>query len=109
MAPIIQKTFGRAYKAGVKIAFGTDAGVFPHGQNAREFELMVAAGMPPLEAIRSATLNAAELLGETGNLGTVAPGKYADVVAVAGDPVADIARMKSMAFVMKGGVVYKAP
>jgi imidazolonepropionase-like amidohydrolase len=77
VAPIIQKTFGRAYKAGVKIAFGTDAGVFPHGQNAREFELMVAAGMPPLEAIRSATLNAAELLGETGNLGTVAPGKYA--------------------------------
>jgi len=109
VAPIIQKTFGRAYKAGVKIAFGTDAGVFPHGQNAREFELMVAAGMPPLEAIRSATLNAAELLGETGNLGTVAPGKYADVVAVAGDPVADIARMKSMAFVMRGGVVYKAP
>lgn len=109
VAPIIQKTFGRAYKAGVKIAFGTDAGVFPHGQNAREFELMVGAGMPPIEAIRSATLNAAELLGERENLGTIAPGKFADVVAVAGDPVADITRMKSMAFVMKGGVVYKAP
>jgi imidazolonepropionase-like amidohydrolase len=109
VAPIIQKTFGRAYKAGVPIAFGTDAGVFPHGQNAREFELMVEAGMPPIEAIRAATLNAAKLLGETENLGTLTAGKYADMVAVAGDPIADITRMKSMAFVMKGGVVYKAP
>lgn len=109
VAPIIQKTFGRAYKAGVKIAFGTDAGVFPHGQNAREFELMVGAGMPPIEAIVSATRNAAELLGESASLGSVSNGKFADIVAVEGDPVEDITRMKSMAFVMKNGVVYKAP
>ncbi len=109
VGPLIQATFGRAYKAGVKIAFGTDAGVFPHGKNAREFELMVGAGMPPLEAIRAATRNAAELLGESANLGGLSNGKYADLVAVEGDPLEDIKRMQSMAFVMKGGVVYKAP
>ncbi len=109
VGPVIQGTFGRAYKAGVKIAFGTDAGIFPHGRNAREFELMVGAGMPPLAAIQSATRNAAELLGESANLGGLASGKYADLVAVEGDPLEDITRMQSMAFVMKGGVVYKAP
>jgi len=109
VGPLIQATFGRAYKAGVKIAFGTDAGVFPHGRNAREFELMVGAGMPPLEAIQSATRNAAELLGESANLGGLSSGKYADLVAVEGDPLEDITRMQSMAFVMKGGVVYKSP
>jgi imidazolonepropionase-like amidohydrolase len=109
VAPIIQGTFGRAYKAGVKIAFGTDAGVFPHGQNAREFELMVQAGMPPMAAIQSATRNAAELLGESANLGAIESGKFADVVAVAGDPLADITLLKQVGFVMKGGVVYKAP
>jgi imidazolonepropionase-like amidohydrolase len=109
VGPLIQKTFGRAWKGGVKIAFGTDAGVFPHGQNAREFELMVEAGMPPMEAIRSATRNAAELLGESANLGSITAGKYADLVAVPGDPIADISLMKSVSFVMKGGVVYKAP
>jgi imidazolonepropionase-like amidohydrolase len=109
VGPLIQKTFGRAYKAGVKIAFGTDAGVFPHGQNAREFELMVGAGMPPVEAIVSATRSAAELLGESASLGSVTAGKFADIVAVEGDPLEDITRMKSMAFVMKNGVIYKGP
>jgi imidazolonepropionase-like amidohydrolase len=109
VAPIIQNTFAKAYRNGVKIAFGTDAGVFPHGQNAREFELMVAAGMPPMAAIQSATRNAAELLGESANLGGLSNGKFADIVAVEGDPLADISLMKSVRFVMKGGVVYKAP
>ena len=109
VGPLIQGTAGRAHKAGVKIAFGTDAGVFPHGMNAREFELLVGAGMPAMATIQAATRNAAELLGESATLGTVTAGKFADVVAVEGDPLEDITRMKSMAFVMKDGVVYKAP
>jgi imidazolonepropionase-like amidohydrolase len=83
--------------------------VFPHGLNAREFELLVGAGVPPIEAIVSATRNAAELLGESATLGSVSSGKFADIVAVEGDPLEDITRMKSMAFVMKNGVVYKGP
>ncbi len=109
VGPLIQKTAGRAWKAGVKIAFGTDAGVFPHGLNAREFELLVGAGMPPMAAIQSATVNAAALLGESATLGSVSSGKFADIVAVEGDPLEDITRMKSVAFVMKNGVVYKGP
>jgi imidazolonepropionase-like amidohydrolase len=109
VGPQIQRTFARAWKAGLKIAFGTDAGVFPHGQNAREFELMVAAGMPAIEAIRAATVRAAELLGAEADLGTLAPGKYADVVAVPGDPLADIGLTRTPSFVMKGGVVYRQP
>ena len=109
IGPQIQETFGRAWKAGVKIAFGTDAGVFPHGDNAREFAYMVEAGMPPLEAIRSATLGAAELLDQSQNLGRVEPGYSADLVAVAGNPLTDITILQRMAFVMKDGVVYKQP
>jgi imidazolonepropionase-like amidohydrolase len=109
VGPIIQKTFARAYRAGVPIAFGTDAGVFPHGLNAREFVLMVEAGMPPMAAIVSATVNAAKLLGETENLGAIAPGRYADIIAVPGDPTADIALMQKVHFVMKGGRVYRTP
>lgn len=109
VGPLIQKTFGRAYAAGVPIAFGTDAGVFPHGLNAREFVLMVEAGMPPMAAIISATVNAASLLGETGNLGAIAPGRYADIVAVPGDPTSDISQMQKVHFVMKGGTVYRTP
>jgi imidazolonepropionase-like amidohydrolase len=109
VGPLIQKTFGRAWKAGVRIAFGTDAGVFPHGRNAREFELMVGAGMPPMAAIQSATRNAAELLGESATLGSITVGKLADVVAVDGDPLEDVTRLGSMAFVMKNGVIYKSP
>lgn len=109
IGPQIQATFARAYKAGVKIAFGTDAAVFPHGDNAREFAYMVQAGMPPLAAIRSATLTAAELLDQTGRLGAIEPGHAADIIAVSGDPLADITLLQNVAFVMKNGVVYKKP
>lgn len=109
IGPQIMKTFAKAYQAGVKIAFGTDAGVFPHGQNAAEFGYMVEAGMPPLEAIRSATLDAARLLRVEGELGHIAPGKLADIVAVAGDPATDVSAMMEMSFVMKDGVIFKGP
>ena len=109
VGPQIQATFGRAWKAGVKIAFGTDAGVFPHGENAKEFAYMVEAGMPALEAIRSATINAAALLDQSGRLGSVAPGFAADIVAVSGDPLTDITLLQQIKFVMKDGVVYKKP
>jgi imidazolonepropionase-like amidohydrolase len=109
IGPEIQGMFARAYKAGVKIAFGTDQGVGPHGDNAKEFQYMVEAGMPPLEAIRSATLHGAMVMGSEKDLGTIEPGKLADVVAVTGDPVKDITTMMKMAMVMKDGVVYKKP
>ncbi len=107
IGPIIQSTFGKAYKAGVKIAFGTDAGVFGHGKNAREFELMHEAGMPALEAIRSATVNAADLLGQSDKLGTIEPGKAADIIAVDGNPAETIQSMSKVKFVMRDGTVYK--
>jgi imidazolonepropionase-like amidohydrolase len=107
IGPLILGTAGRAYKAHVKIAFGTDAAVYPHGQNAHEFELMVQAGMPPMFALQAATINAAQLLKRDKDLGSVAAGKLADVVAVAGDPTTDISRMLNVSFVMKDGVVYK--
>jgi imidazolonepropionase-like amidohydrolase len=109
IGPQIQATFGKAYKAGVKIAFGTDAGVFPHGENAKEFAYMVEAGMPPLEAIRSATLGAAMLLDQSNRLGSIEPGYAADIVAVEGDPLQDITLLQKVQFVMKAGVVYKKP
>ena len=105
----IQATFAKAYKAGVPIAFGTDSGVSPHGENAHEFELMVDGGMPPMEAIKAATIHAAKLLRIDDRLGTVEKGKLADLVAVQGDPVANISLMKEIRFVMKEGVVYKKP
>jgi imidazolonepropionase-like amidohydrolase len=108
IGPQIQDTFAKAYAAGVKIAFGTDAGVSPHGANAREFEYMVEAGMPPLEALRAATVNAATLLGAGDDLGAIAAGRYADIVAVAGNPLQDIALLNDVAFVMKGGTVLVA-
>ena len=107
IGPQIQQTFAAAYKAGVKIAFGTDAGVYPHGQNAREFGYMVEAGMPPLEAIQAATIRAAQVLRRDQDLGSLSTGKLADIVAVRGDPLKDIALMNQMAFVMKDGVIYK--
>lgn len=109
IGPLIQSTFSRAYRAGVKIAFGTDAGVFPHGENAREFAYMVEGGMPPIEAIRAATLNAASLLGQSSRLGALEPGYAADIVAVEGDPLKDITLLQRVGFVMKEGVVYKRP
>lgn len=109
VGPQIQRTFARAWRAGVKIAFGTDAGVFYHGDNAREFELMVEAGMPAADAIQSATRNAAQLLDRWDEVGSIAPGKWADIVAVSGDPTADITLMRQVQFVMKGGEVYRRP
>ncbi len=107
VGPLIQQTAGRAYKAGVKIAFGTDAAVYPHGQNAKEFQYMVEAGIPPLYALQAATTHAAELLKKSQDLGTLEAGKFADVIAVAGNPLEDIRRMQDVGFVMKEGVVYK--
>ncbi|MFO7278461.1 MAG: amidohydrolase family protein [Pseudomonadota bacterium] len=109
VGPQIQKTFAKAYAAGVRILFGTDTGVSAHGQNAKEFQLMVEAGMPPMEAIRAATILPARFLEIDDRLGSVEPGKLADLVAVPGDPLADITVMQRVNFVMKEGVVYKAP
>ncbi|MEZ5559463.1 MAG: amidohydrolase family protein [Pseudomonadales bacterium] len=107
IGPQIQDTFARAYKAGVKIAFGTDTGVSPHGDNWKEFGYMIEAGMPAMEAIQSATRSAAELLGQSDQLGSIEPGKFADLVAVPGDPLSDVSQFGKVSFVMKGGVVYK--
>jgi len=108
IGPLIQDMFRRAYAAGVKIAFGTDSGVSSHGDNAREFGYMVEAGMPPMEAILSATRGAADLLGAADRIGSIQTGRLADVIAVAGDPLADVGELRRVTFVMKGGVVYKA-
>ncbi|MDH4064304.1 MAG: amidohydrolase family protein [Acidobacteriota bacterium] len=107
IGPKIHDTFGRAYRAGVKIAFGTDSGVSPHGENAKEFALMVSAGMPAMKAIQAATMTAAELLGIEATLGSVEAGKIADLAAVRGDPLADISLLETVSFVMKDGAVYK--
>lgn len=104
----IQQTAAKAYKAGVKIAFGTDSGVSPHGENAREFVYMVEAGMPAGYALQSATLYAAEVLG-VDDQGVIEAGKRADIVAMPGDPLADIAQVMQVDFVMKDGKVYRSP
>lgn len=107
VGPQIQETFTRAYRAGLKIAFGTDSGVSAHGENAREFELMVGCGMPPMKAIQASTVESAKLLRIADRLGSVEKGKIADLVAVDGDPLANISLLKDIRFVMKDGVVYK--
>jgi imidazolonepropionase-like amidohydrolase len=107
VGPKIQSTFAKAYSEGVKIAFGTDAGVYAHGKNAKEFAYMVEAGMPAMEAIRSATMGGADLLRISDILGTIEKGKIADIIAVNGDPLKDITVMERVVFVMKEGVVYK--
>lgn len=109
IGPLIQDTFHRAHKKGVKIAFGTDTGVSRHGDNAKEFSLMVQGGMSPADAIRSATLNAAQLLKMEDELGSIAPGKWADMIGVVGNPLEDITALERVRFVMKGGEVYKQP
>jgi imidazolonepropionase-like amidohydrolase len=91
----------------VRIVFGTDAGVIPHGSNAQELAALVGAGLSPLEAIRSATINAAEVLGIGGEAGTIEPGRVADIVAVSGDPLADVRLLERVQFVMKGGQVVR--
>lgn len=104
---MIQETFRKAYKRGVKIAFGTDAGVFPHGENANEFGYMVDAGMPPMEAILSATVINAAILGIADKAGSLEPGKFADVIATDQNPLDDIHTLEAVSFVMKQGIVYK--
>jgi imidazolonepropionase-like amidohydrolase len=107
IGPIIQTTFKHAWESGVKIAFGTDQGVAPHGDNAMEFVYMTEVGMPVAAAFKSATIEAAKLIGIDKDAGTIEAGKWADLVAVPGDPVADIKLVMKPSFVMKAGVVYK--
>lgn len=109
IGPVIKETFAKAYKAGVPIVFGTDSGVSAHGDNAQEFALMVEGGMPPMEAIRSATSVAAEFLDIADRHGSLEAGKQADIVAVSGNPLDDIRAMEDVTFVMKAGRVYKQP
>jgi imidazolonepropionase-like amidohydrolase len=107
VAAAMQKNVKKAFDAGVKVAFGTDAAVYPHGLNAGEFHVYVKLGMTPLAAIQTATINASDLLGSKFDVGTLEPGKFADVVAVDGDPTKDITILEHVKFVMKGGTVYK--
>ena len=103
-----RENFQKAFKAGVKMAFGTDAGVYPHGDNARQFFYMVKYGMTPAQAIRAATSSAADLIGRMQDVGTIEAGKYADIIAVDDDPMADVRALEHVSFVMKGGMVYKS-
>ena len=105
--PIARQSLRKAIAGGVKIAFGTDAGVSMHGRNADEFELMVKHGMPPSAALVAATVNAADLLGLAAEIGTLEPGRHADLIAVEGDPLSDVTVLKRVGFVMKDGRVHK--
>jgi imidazolonepropionase-like amidohydrolase len=105
--PAARKNIAHAFASGVKVAFGTDAAVYPHGLNAHEFAVMVRLGLTPLQAIQAATINAADLLGWTGKVGTLEPGAWADIVAVDGDPIKDVTTLERVKFVMKGGEVVK--
>jgi imidazolonepropionase-like amidohydrolase len=105
--PAARKNVARAFAAGVKVGFGTDAAVYPHGLNAHEFAVMVKLGLSPLQAIQAATINDADLLGWSDKVGTLEPGKWADIVAVDGDPLADVTTLERVKFVMKGGEVVK--
>lgn len=104
----VDKTYPEAFKRGVKVAFGTDAGVCPHGENAKEFEYMVEAGMDPMKAILSATVVPASILNVSDKAGTIEKGKFADIIAVPGNPLEEISVMSKVSFVMKDGVVYKS-
>jgi len=105
--PIARQNIAIAFKSGVKVAFGTDAAVYPHGLNAREFAVMVKLGLSPLQSIQAATVNAADLLGWSDRIGTLEAGKFADVIAVEGDPIGDVRVLENVRFVMKGGEVIK--
>ncbi len=105
----MKQTFAKGYKAGVKIAFGTDSGVSPHGENAREFVLMVEGGMPPMKAIQSATIEGARLLRIDSMLGSLEPTKLADIIATEGNPIEDISCMSQISFVMKEGKSTRSP
>ncbi len=102
-----RENFQKALRAGVKMAYGTDAGVYPHGWNAKQFAHMVRWGMTPIQAIQAATVHAADLLGWADRIGAIEPGKYADIIAVSGDPLQDVTVLERVGFVMKGGQVAK--
>ncbi len=102
-----RQTFRAAVKAGVKMIFGTDGGVYPNGDNAKQFVTMVTWGMTPLQAIQAATVTAAEALGRPGDVGAIAAGRFGDLIAVAGNPLTDVSILQSVSFVMKGGAVVK--
>jgi imidazolonepropionase-like amidohydrolase len=97
----------KAFAAGIKVGFGTDAAVYPHGLNAHEFAVYVRLGMTPLQAIQTSTVNDADLLGWSSKVGTLEPGKWADIIAVDGDPLKDVTTLEHVRFVMKGGTVVK--
>ena len=103
--PAARRNIETAFKAGVKVAFGTDAAVYPHGLNAREFAVMVKLGLTPMQSIQAATVNAADLLGWSDRVGAIEPGRFADIIAVPGDPTTDVTQLEHPSFVMKGGVV----
>lgn len=109
VAPMMMKSFSAAHAAGVKIAFGTDSGVSAHGVNAKELSLMVQGGMTPVEAIKAATITAADLLNLTSQIGSLEPGKSADLIAVKGDPLKDVTELERVQFVMRAGNVFKGP
>jgi imidazolonepropionase-like amidohydrolase len=102
-----RENFQKAVEAGVKIAYGTDAGVYPHGWNGKQFKWMTRYGMTPMSAIQSATVNAADLLGISKNAGSITPGKRADIIAVLINPLDDVTSLENVQFVMKSGTVYK--
>ena len=102
-----RESFAKAVKAGVKIAFGTDAGVYPHGWNARQFKWMVQYGLTPMQAIQAATISASDLLGKKDRIGSISVNKWADIIAVSGNPLDDVKVLEDVQFVMKGGIVYK--
>jgi imidazolonepropionase-like amidohydrolase len=107
LGEVQRENFRKAVKAGVKLAFGTDAGVCAYGTSAKQFAFMVKYGMTPMQAIQSATSAAAALIGRSSQFGSIKPGKYADVVAVAGDPLNDVSLLENVQFVLKDGVIYK--
>ncbi len=109
VVPAARANVKKAFDAGVKVAFGTDAAVYPHGLNAHEFAVYVQLGMTPVQAIQTATVNAADLLGWSDRIGTLETGKFADIIAVDGDPTKDVTLLQNPVFVMKGGTVYKQP
>jgi imidazolonepropionase-like amidohydrolase len=105
--PAARKNIAHAFASGVRVAFGTDAAVYPHGLNAHEFPVMVKLGLTPLQAIQASTLNAADLMGWSGKVGTLEPGAWGDVIAVDDDPLKDITTLERVKFVMKGGEVIR--
>jgi imidazolonepropionase-like amidohydrolase len=105
--PIARKNIARAFAQGVPVAFGTDSAVYPHGLNGREFAVYVKLGMTPMRAIQTATIHASKLLGWDDRIGAIEPGKYADLIAVDGDPTKDVTELERVKWVMKGGVIVK--